>query len=280
MKFMKMKHFLRTAITFSMLVGISIESVSAEYLFTAPPRETPVQGKNTYGPLVKELSRLMNAPVTYKHPGNWHAYKSKVKSGKYDFIFDGPHFAAWRLQNLGVNPLVKLPGALSFVLVAKANNDFVNKSDDLITRKICVLPSPHLGTLSIYSLYPNQMRQPRFISSKGGMKENFDKFKAGRCDAVMLRDSYFEKKISHQERKDLKVVAKTKAMTNQGITISKRISRAKQVEINRFLTSPKGTIAASNLLNRFSKANATFITSQKSDYIGQNLLVENMIFGW
>lgn len=280
MKLDQVREYVRLAVLCTALFGFIIPSVSAEYLFTAPPRETPAQGEIIYGPLVKELSRLMNAPVTYQHPGNWRTYKNKVKSGEYDFIFDGPHFAAWRLVNLEVNPLVKLPGILSFVLVTNNTNDFINKSNDLITRKVCILPSPNLGTLSAYSLYPNQMRQPRFVSSKGGFKESFAKFKAGKCDAVLLRDSYFEKKLDQQTRMGLKVIAKTKALTNQGITISKRISVAKQVEIASFLTSAAGSKAANSLLNRLSKSNMSFITASKTDYDGQNLLVENMIFGW
>lgn len=280
MKFNQLNKYFRLAILSTLFFGLSAQAVSAEYLFTAPPRETAAQGEITYGPLVKELSRLMNAPVTYQHPGNWHAYKSKVKSGEYDFIFDGPHFAAWRLQNLEVNPLVKLPGALSFVLVTHNTNDFITKTADLITRKICVQPSPNLGTLSAYALYPNQMRQPRFVSSKGGMKGLVANFKAGKCDAAMLRDSYFENKLGQQTRMGLKVIAKSKALTNQGITISKRISKSKQTEIINFLTSNAGSTAASSLLNRFSKSNASFITASKNDYKGQNLLVDNMIFGW
>ncbi len=257
-----------------------INSASAEYLFTAPPRESAKQGKALYGQLAEELSRIMQAEVKYVHPGNWIAYKKKVKSGKYDFIFDGPHFAAWRLQNLDVNPLVKLPGALSFVLVADKENTMIRDKDSLISRKICVLPSPHLGTLSAYSMYPNQVRQPRFVSSSGGFKNLMVKYKSGKCDAIILREDYFKNKLDEDTRNRLRVIAKSKEMTNQSITVSSRISQHKRQQISAFLTSNAGRAAAQPLLNRFSKKRPNFITAKADDYVGHNLLSDNMIFGW
>ncbi len=278
MKYSKLliKPFLSSILIFTLSIG----AASAEYLFTAPPRESAEKGKATYGQLVAELSRIVGTEVKYEHPGNWMAYKKKVKSGEYDFIFDGPHFVAWRLNNLDVNTSVKLPGVLSFVLVTNKTNFNIQKKDDLIARKVCVLPSPHLGTLSAYSMFPNQVRQPRFVTNKGGFKEMMIKFKAGKCEAAILRDTYFKNKVNENTRQGLKVLAKSKAMTNQGITISRRIDANTQQKIISFLTSEKGRVAAKSLFHRFSKKKAYFVETTQGDYKGQNLLVDNMIFGW
>ena len=259
---------------------LSMSSASAEYLFTAPPRETPEQGEAVYGPLAAEISRIINAKVTYQHPGNWIAYRKKVQSGQYDFIFDGPHFAAWRLQNLEVEPLVKLPGSLSFVLVSDYKNDTIKSKDDLVSKKICTLPSPNLGTLSAYSMYPNQVRQPKFVMLKGGFKNVAKGFQSGKCDAALLRESFFKHGLDDKSRRSLKVLEASKQLTNQGITISKRINEQKQKEIRDFLTSEKGVQISKPLLKRFSKGDQRFIPAQHNDYQGHNLLVENMIFGW
>lgn len=270
------KSFLSSILIFT----LSIDAASAEYLFTAPPRESAEKGKATYGQLVAELSRIIGAEVKYVHPGNWMAYKRKVKSGEYDFVFDGPHFVAWRLNNLDVTTLVKLPGTLSFILIANSSDAHIKVKEDLISRKICALPSPHLGTLTTYSMFPNQVRQPRFVTNKGGFKELMINFQSGKCDAAILRDTYFKNKVSKDIRQGLKIVARSKTMTNQGITISNRIDANTQKQIISFLTSEKGSVAAKSLFNRFSKKKAHFVAGTQDDYKGQNLLVDNMIFGW
>lgn len=277
---MKKSRILYKLLSYTLFFAVFSNTATAEYLFTAPPRETAEQGEQLYGQLVKELSRIMQGEVKYVHPKNWRAYKKQVQSGKFDFIFDGPHFAAWRLKNMNVAPLVKLPGTLSFVLVADKDNTMIINKDSLISRKICAIASPHLGTLSTYLMYPNQVRQPRFIASTGGFKNQMNAFKAGKCDAVVLREGFYRNKLDARTRNNLKVIAKSKALTNQGITINNRIDLEKQKEISAFLMSSEGKNAAKKLLNRFSKKRPNFISAKMADFDGHNLLKDNMIFGW
>lgn len=273
----KLTNLLFSSVLLSVLI---INTATAEYLFTAPPRENAKKGLATYGQLVAELSRIMGSEVKYVHPKNWPTYKKFVKSGKYDFVFDGPHFVAWRFNNIDVNPLVRLPGDIAFVLVAAKDNAMIKVKDDLISRKICVIPSPHLGTLAVYSMFPNQVQQPKFVASKGGFKKVYASYKAGKCDAAVFRESFFKNNMDEKARDSLKVLATSPTMTNQGITISKRISAEKKKRISEFLVSKEGSEAANNLLKRFSKKNRKFIYASKNEYNGQNLLVDNMIFGW
>lgn len=279
-----MKQSLTSAfsVKFTILLTLfSIGSASAtEYLMSASPRETPEQGQTLYAGFAEEIGKVLNAKVTYEHPDSWSAYKKNIQSRKYDIIFDEPHFAAWRLANLEDNPLVKLPGSLSFLLVTDANVSDIKTKDDLILRKICTLPSPSLGTLSAYAMYPSQMRQPIFLPIKGGFKEVMKKFHAGKCEAVILRESFFTKKLDEKTRNGLKVLEKSKALTNQGITVSNRIDSVQQKQLSAFLTSEQGRMAAKLILNRFSKQGVAFVAAEKDDYEGHNMLVDNMIFGW
>lgn len=277
---MNFKHLSQWLASSALLLTIVSNTASAEYLFTAPPRESPEQGKVLYGDIIKELSRIMQDEVKYIHPKNWMTYKKLLKSGKPDFVFDGPHFVAWRISNHDVKPIVRLPGTLSFVLVADKNNSMIKNKDSLISRKICALPSPHLGTLTTYSMFPNQVRQPRFVASTGGFKNVMKAYKAGKCDAAILRDGYFYNKLDKDTRSNLRIVAQSKNLTNQGITVSKRIDLAKQQQISNYLMSSDGQLTAQKLLNRFSKKKPNFIAANTNDYDGQNLLKENMIFGW
>ena len=69
-------------------------------------------------------------------------------------------------------------------------------------------------------------------------------------------------------------------MTNQGITLSKRISTKMDKAIVNFLTSKQSAKALQPLLERFTNSHGAFTTSNESDYEGQNLLHDNIMFGW
>ena len=97
-------------------------SCFADLILTAPPRETPEAGHAVYAPLARYLSVLLGEPVIYEHPINWKRYEKKMRNDEYDIIFDGPHFAAWRIESLLAKPLIKLPGSLRFVLVVKKSD--------------------------------------------------------------------------------------------------------------------------------------------------------------
>jgi len=265
-----------TCITISLLFSTS---VSAAYLFTAPPRETAEQGQALYGPLVEQLSKVTKKKITYYHPKNWHEYKKNVQSGKFDLIFDGPQFAAWRIEHKKAKPLVKLSGKLSFTLVSHKDNPAIKHSKDLLGKTVCNLPSPNLGTLALYAMYPNPMQQPHFISIKGGFEKIVDSFITGKCDGALLNTTYL-KTIDNHYRSKMKVVSETSMPTNQGITISERVDATTRRKLRAYLISEKGNAAARILLERFTHGSSHFVVAKESDYAGQNLLEYNMIFGW
>lgn len=252
---------------------------TAEYIFTAPPRETPEAGQKVYGPLADHLSSILNEKVSYQHPGNWVKYKKSMQKGAYDIVFDGPHFAAWRLDKKQAQPVVKLPGSLSFVLVTRKELEFTSK-EQLVGKKVCTLPSPNLGAMTVYSMYPNQMSQPRFIFVKGGMKKVAQSLLSGKCDAAILRKGFFANKMKQDQREGLIVLETSQSYVNQGVTLSAQIPEAKRKMIIEALTNKEGKKAAAPLLSRFSTKKKSFIAANEKEYSELNLLKKNDMFGW
>ncbi len=253
--------------------------VSAELIFTAPPRETPEAGQKLYGPLAEHLSGLLNEKVAYQHPGNWRKYKKDMQKGVYDIVFDGPHFAAWRMQKKQAEAAVKLPGQLSFVLVARKDQNISDKKQ-LIGKKVCTLPSPNLGAMTVYSMYPNQMSQPKFTFIKGGFKKVTKSMMAGKCVASIMRKSFFTKKLPQETRDKLVVLEISKPYVNQGMTLNARIPAAKRKMIIESLTKGEGKNAARPLFERFSANATSFIIAEGKEYDELNLLKKNNMFGW
>lgn len=157
-----------------------ISSVFAQGLIlSAPPRETAEAGMKIYGPVASHLSKLLGVNVTYEHPGNWLRYQREMRNDKYDIVFDGPHFIAWREKHLGHETLVKLPGKLQFVLVTDKESKKIKRPNDLIGKNICGISPPNLSTLSVLDYYRNPVRQPVIRGIKGGMGKVFKKFSTG-----------------------------------------------------------------------------------------------------
>ena len=259
---------------------LTIPTAFADLVLTAPPRETPEAGKAVYAPLAHYLSSFFGEPVVYEHPLNWKRYEQKMKNDEYDIIFDGPHFAAWRIDTLLAKPLIKLPGSLRFVLVVKKSDLAITQAKDLIGKTICTLPTPNLGALSLFSMFPHPARQPEYRLIKGGFKEITLAFANGECDGAILRSSFYYKKTGPQFRDDTKVIKRSRGLTNQGITVSRRVDPGLHQELIDSLISGDGKIALEPILERFySKANK-FMPAYKDDYHNHNLLRDTAIYGW
>ncbi|MGD8938229.1 MAG: PhnD/SsuA/transferrin family substrate-binding protein [Gammaproteobacteria bacterium] len=256
----------------------TINTANAEYVLTAPPRENANLGKETYQPLADYLSQVLGEKVVYQQPSGWFDYTQKMRDGRYDIIFDGPHFAAWRVKHLQHIPIAVLPGTLDFVLVAKANDQKVNKTKDLNGKKICGMLSPNLGTSLVYELFENPVLQPVIEEVSGGMREVHKAFNSGHCRAAILRNHYYDN-LPDTQKVSLKIIGKTKSMPNQTITVSKRLEKNAQ-QIADFMVSQKGAMAAQGLLRRYSRSAPYFEATSSDRYEGIEDLLEGVVWGW
>jgi len=268
--------FISSLLTFSCFFS----AVQADLILSAPPRESAEAGAKVYNPLAAILSDITGQHVVYKQPADWKDYQRNMKNDTYDFVFDGPHFAAWRIDSLRAMPLLRLPGSLQFVLVTSRSANRIKKSDDLIGQKICTLPSPNLGALSVFSMFPNPARQPEYRMVKGGFKEIAIALKKGVCDAAIFRSNYYRQKTSPAFRSKTRVIRRSEEMINQGITASHRIKRKLRNKIVKALVADAGKKATREILNRFHGKKGKFIPARKKDYRNQNLLKDNVIYGW
>lgn len=263
------------------LCFLCISRVSAELIFTAPPRESKQAGEQQYGPLAVYFSEELGRPVKYEHPGNWLTYQTNMRAGKYDIVFDGPHFASWRQVHLQHEMLVKLPGYLQFHLLARAGDDNINSLDDLIGKKICGISPPNLSTLSILAAYSNPVRQPIISGIKGGMGKVHKVFISGKCEAMVLRTAFYDKKLKPEDRQKLKIIYTTKRMPQQVVSAGTQINTTEKLRLqNNLLKSPKGQQALAPTLKRFGGKAKSFLPASNEEYRGYNMLLEGVIFGW
>ncbi len=252
-----------------------------DLILTAPPRENPAVGNKQYGPIAAHLTRLLGKRVAYQHPGNWLSYQRDMRADKYDIIFDGPHFIAWRMAHLGHETLIRLPGSLIFYLVVKADSPYKHSSE-LIAKRICGLSPPNLTTLAVAGTeYPNPVQQPVITGVKGGMGAVFKTLMASdRCQAAVLRDSFYKKKLKPEQKKMIRIIHTTKPLPNQAISVSSRLTMREKNLVVQSLTLGDGIKVSLPIVKRFAKKAKVFILAENNDYKGHHTLLEGVIFGW
>ena len=278
-----MKNIKSSILLLFIISGFFSTVFAKDLILSAPPRETAQAGMEMYGPIAAHLTQLLKVKVTYQHPGNWMRYQHDMRDSKYDIIFDGPHFISWREENLGHEVLMKLPGKIQFVLVTDKENNKIKKADDLIGKNICGISPPNLSTLSVLDYYRNPVRQPVIKGIKGGMKKVFNslaKKDKKKCDVAVLRTTFHSEKLKKQQRAKIKTIFKSKAMPNQGISVSNRISPELKLRIKNSLTIGEGVASTRGLLKRFAGKATSFIPVKENEYAGYNNLLEGVIWGW
>lgn len=254
---------------------------ASDLILTAPPRESAKAGNKLYRPIASYLSKVLKRKVTYKHPGNWFNYQNKMRNDKYDIIFDGPHFVSWRIAHINHEVLIKLPGDLQFMVVTDLNNEDVNEGKDMFGKKFCGISPPNLSSLSFLATFANPMLQPQVKGIKGGMKKVFEAFEQKKCQAAVLRNVFYEKKLSQEKRDKLKVIFTSRVMPNQALSVSSRLSKNEKTKITNALLKGKGVTSLDGIVKRFSgKERKPFIGTNNNEYLSYNRYLEGVIFGW
>ena len=251
---------------------------SAELLMTSPPRESAAKGQQMYGPVAQWLSELLGEKVTYEHPKSWLHYQRDIRADRFDIVYDGPHFISWRIKKYGHRPVAKLPGKLGFYAIVRADDDRVHQVSDLVNKKVCVIAPPNLSSLTLLNEFRDPIRQPRLLTVRGGMPGVFKAFKAGKCQAAVLRDQFFRKKLSDEDKASVRIVYRSPLYTNQGFTVSSRIDDARLGKMREAMTQEQAVLKP--LLKRFAPKADHMLAASEDDYQSDYKLLSGIIIGW
>ena len=252
-------------------------NVFADLIFSAPPRGTEKVERATYEPLVQAMSEAIGEKVQYVYPRDFIQYSVDMQKGRYDIVFDGPHFSQWRVVNLNHTILVNLPENLQFLVVAPKGRTKVNTLHDLVYETVCAQLTPQLGTLMLLQNYYERASEPRLHLVHGEDKV-FSDFAAGKCTAAVLRDKTFYK-MSKAERATYKVIYKSAIAPNDAITANGKISRDQAKALVALLTNPKTMKVASQIFKRFSRNAVAFNVADPKKFAGLDQLLL-LAFGW
>jgi len=259
--------------------SVWITNVSADLVLSAPPRESAEEAKRTYEPLARFFTEIIGEQVSYVQPRDWLQYTTDMRNGKYDILFDGPHFAAWRMKHLHHVALARLPGTLDFVVLANWDDKRINKLRDLMGLPVCGLPSPNLGTMTVVAQFTDSLAEPEIREAQGSFEDIIKAFRDGNCRAAIVRDTAF-KSLSDAEKKPFKVIFKSPPFPNQTLTVSGSVQPKIREKLIAALTVKQGFIPAELLFNEFSKKSQFFIPAPAAEYQGLEAILEGVVWGW
>ncbi len=238
--------------------------VESVLILSAPPRESIEDGNKRFGPLADYLSQTLGRKVVYKHPGTWGGYQSDMQSGVYDIVFDGPHFVGWRVEKLGHNVLVKLPGEFLYVGFVRKDNTRIKDVQQLVGQPVCAQSQPNLGTLMLLSAFDNPSRQPVIVITEGYDKI-YQGVTAGKCVAGMLPKIHLQKHdISGQY---MRVFYSHRPVPEQALTAGPRLSAEEQAKITNALLTP-GTEATLASFREAYAFGGWFVRATNEEYAG------------
>ncbi|MCK4707185.1 MAG: PhnD/SsuA/transferrin family substrate-binding protein [Gammaproteobacteria bacterium] len=238
--------------------------------FITAPTHSKQKTTEIYTPITEYLTKKTGKEVKLILPINFLDYINKMRKGVYDITFDGPHFASWRIKNLGDTPIVRLPGKIKIAVVSKSEYKIFDKLDDLIGQRVCAFASPNLLTMAYLDHYTNPIQTPIPVPAKGfkGLVKclNEDKGKA-----VVLRDKMWNK----MDKTGLKLIdVPEHSYPDRTFTISSRIDSETQRIIHQALISPEAKAPLSKLLKTFKKPE--LITASKKEYDGTEQLLRSI----
>lgn len=223
--------------------------------FTTAPTQSLEQTKKIYGPLVEYLAKTTGKNIQLVAARNFLEYTSKMRKGKYDIIFDGPHFVSWRMENINHKPIARLPGKLVFGAIVK-DGGVINSVKQLIGKRVCAVNSPNLATLMILDSFPNPVRQPVIVSARS-FKDAFQCLKSGKGEAAFLPMGFWKKFKKKGKTDGLRILYTTKKnpLPTRTFSISKRLGAETVNAVQTALLNTQGQEGAQPLLKRFRRKN-------------------------
>ncbi len=257
---------MRRLCTLLILASLAGPAAAKDIVFSAPPRESAADGQATYGPIAEYLSGRLGRRVVYRHSRDWLSYIQHIQHDGYDLVFDGPHFVGYRMAKFGHVPLVRLPGSLDFVVIARRDNRQVVELKDLAGRPVCGHAPPNLATLTLQAQFPNLSRQPRILETRG-FKNAFLGVIKRRCDAAPIPTRVYAKLDRGANGGQTRILYQSAPLPHQAFTAGRRVTPEEQEKIAAALLAPEAATPTERLRARFAGGKA-LLPARAEDYRG------------
>lgn len=194
-----------------------------------------------FQPLADYLSEAAGQRVVLKTAYDYADFWLLMKEGKhYDLIFDGPFYTDYRIKHQNHVPLAKVPGLVSYSLVAKSSTGIFEPSE-LIGRRIASLTPPAPGGLVMFKMFPNPLRQP-YIYPVRSSEEAMKALLADKVHAAMVPTPLAAQAMSQGH--EIATIVTSEQTPHMTITAGSTVDAATRAKLTQALLNaaktPKG----------------------------------------
>jgi ABC-type phosphate/phosphonate transport system substrate-binding protein len=237
----------------TLLAALTLPAHAELVLAGNPAAKDRVERDKRFTELASQLSEALGEPVRYVAPINEMGYAQEIRKGSYDILIDGPHLGAWRV-NKGLHKYVaEVNTPQTFLIIVPATDKETASPDQLISKKVCVLPSPNLSNLMFMNLYPDPLQTPSLH-----VVDNFNDVAtgvlSGKCMAGVINAAFFASRLDKGEREQLRVAYSTRPLPGNIMTVSNNLNEDKRKALQKRITSADP--ASDKLLQTITAAGA------------------------
>lgn len=116
-----------------------------------------------YTPVADYLSRRLGQPVELKLFPNYLSFWEATRGGSdFDIALDAAPVTDFRVQRQDWQVVARFEGEVTQSLVTR-EDDLVLSPKELVNQRVAVQPSPSVGALVLYQLFPNPVQQPTLV---------------------------------------------------------------------------------------------------------------------
>ncbi len=254
------------AITLLILLPLSHSSQAAELSFAIHPLLPQQQTMKVYTPLVRHLEKVTGSRIRIVHNKNLFAHWNATQREEYDLVLDGPHFTDYRAQKRQYQVLVKFPDVISYTLVTRSNL-LVLEPEELIAKRLATTPSPSLGTLRLFELFQNPLRQPIIVDTDDAITAA-EKLARGEVDAAMIPTFLVGRYI------DFNTVLTTDQVPAPAISASSKVEPETREKIKQAILDLPNSAQGKKILESINTPG--FIATSAEEYKGNAKLLQGM----
>ena len=119
--------------------------------------------KDAYTPVAEYLSRRLGQPVELKLFPNYLSFWEATRGGsEFDIALDAAPVTDFRVQRQGWQVVARFDGEVTQSLITR-DDDLILSPKELVNQRVAVQPSPSVGALVLYQLFPNPVQQPTLV---------------------------------------------------------------------------------------------------------------------
>ncbi len=116
-----------------------------------------------YSPVAEYLSRRLGETVELELFPNYLSFWEATRGGSdFDIALDAAPVTDFRVQRQNWQVIARFDGEVTQSLVTR-DDDLILSPRELVNQRVAVQPSPSVGALVLYQLFPNPVQQPTLV---------------------------------------------------------------------------------------------------------------------